>query len=47
VLENGSATRDDRWSEAIAIGSLAFVHNVKDQLGIKAAHRDMIETDGT
>ena len=24
-LENGLASRDDRWSEAIAVGSLTFV----------------------
>jgi putative transposase len=46
-LENGLAVRDDRWSEAIAIGSLAFVENVKNQLGIKASHRNVIEADGS
>ena len=46
-LENGLASRDDRWSESIAVGSLAFVENVKNQLGIKASHRDVIEADGT
>ncbi len=46
-LENGLAVRDDRWSEAIAVGSLAFVENVKSQLGVKAAHRDLIEADGS
>jgi hypothetical protein len=28
-----------RWSEAIAVGSLAFVERVKNDLGIKAMHR--------
>ena len=46
-LENGLVARDDSWSEAIAVGSLAFVENVKNQLGIKASHRDVIEADGT
>jgi len=27
-----------RWSEAIAVGSLAFVENIKTELGIKALH---------
>ena len=27
------------WSEAIAVGSLAFVANVKGELGSKARHR--------
>jgi hypothetical protein len=31
--------RDERWSEAIAVGSLAFVENIKTALGIKALHR--------
>ena len=39
--------RDDRWSEAIAVGSLAFVETVKNDLGVKARHRDVIEADGT
>jgi hypothetical protein len=47
ALENGCAPRDDRWSDAIAVGSLAFVKTVKDDLGIKAMHREVLETDGT
>jgi len=47
ALENGGAPRDDRWSEAIAVGSLAFVERVKNDLGIKAIHREVLETDGT
>lgn len=45
-LENGLAVRDDRWSEAIAVGSLRFVENLENQLGVKAAHRNVIEGDG-
>ena len=47
TLENGCAPRDDRWSEAIAVGSLAFVERVKNDLGIKADRRDVIESDGS
>jgi hypothetical protein len=46
-LEKDLAVRDDRWSEAIAVGSLPFVENVQNQLGFKAAHRDVIETNGS
>ena len=46
-LENGLSIRDDRWSESIAVGSLAFVESVKNELGFKAAHRRLIETDGS
>jgi hypothetical protein len=37
---------DDRWSEAIAVGSLAFVANVKGELGSKALHRTVEHRDG-
>ncbi|HZD40233.1 MAG TPA: transposase [Terriglobales bacterium] len=47
ALENGSAPRHNRWSEAIAVGSLAFVERVKNDLGIKAMHREVLERDGT
>ena len=39
--------RDDRWSESIAVGSLAFIDQVKNELGFKADHRDVIESDGS
>ena len=39
--------RENRWSEAIAVGSLSFVEKVKNELGVKAAHREAIEVDGT
>jgi hypothetical protein len=29
-----------RWSEAIAVGSLTFVEKVKSELGCKAVHRE-------
>jgi putative transposase len=47
ALANGCAPRDGRWSEAIAVGSLPFVERVKDDLGIKAMHREVLKTDGT
>src|ERR1044071_955397 len=45
-LENGLANRDDRWSEALAVGSLTFVESVKNELGLKASHRGVIELNG-
>ena len=38
--------RDERWSEAVAVGSEAFVETVKRELGLKAQHRDIDEADG-
>jgi hypothetical protein len=35
-LENGLAVRDDRWSELIAIGSLAFIDEVKKQAWLQS-----------
>src|SRR6266498_1478822 len=32
--------------EAIVVGSLAFVERVKNDLGVKAMHREVLETDG-
>jgi hypothetical protein len=46
-LANGLAVRNERWSEAIAVGSLGFVENVKSELGSKAAHRDVIQAVGS
>jgi REP-associated tyrosine transposase len=43
--EGEPAVRDDRWSEAIAVGSLAFVERIKNDLGVKARHREVIEAD--
>jgi hypothetical protein len=40
------AGREDRWSEAIAVGSLAFVESGKSELGVKAAHRAVEQIDG-
>jgi putative transposase len=45
--KNGLAVRDDRWSEAIAVGSRSFVEKVKDELGFKAGHGDVIDSHGS
>ena len=46
TLECGRTLRDDRWSEAIAVGNLAFVESVKNALGSKAMHRAVEQKDG-
>lgn len=40
ALNNGQAPRDDRWSEAIAVGSLPFVEKIKSDLGFRVTHRE-------
>ena len=39
--------RDARWSEAVPVGSLAFVEKVKSEPGIRALHRELEQVDGT
>jgi putative transposase len=46
-LESGLWMGDDRWTESIAVGSLTFIDQVKNELGFKADHRDVIESDGS
>jgi REP element-mobilizing transposase RayT len=46
ALEGGRALRDDRWSEAIGVGSLAFVESVKGELGSRATHRAVEHVEG-
>jgi putative transposase len=40
------AARDDCWSKAIAVGGLAFVDKVKDELGVKAMYREVAPIGG-
>jgi putative transposase len=47
ALRDELSVRDARWSEAVAVGSLAFVEKVKSELGIKAPHRELEQVDGT
>jgi hypothetical protein len=35
ALSRGIGGRDERWSEAIAVGDFTFVHKVKSELGFK------------
>ena len=47
ALARELSLRDARWSEAIAVGGLAFVERVKNDLGVKTMHREVLETDET
>jgi REP-associated tyrosine transposase len=40
ALQDNLPVRDERWSEAIAVGNLKFVEQVKSEVGFKAAHPD-------
>lgn len=38
---------DERWSEAIAVGSLVSVGMIESDLGVKGRSREVIEADGS
>jgi len=39
ALRDGATARDDRWSDAIAVGSKTFVEQVKAELGSTVGRR--------
>jgi len=41
VLRMGAMTRDDRWSESVAVGSEQFVEQVKAELGSTVGRRQI------
>ena len=43
ALSREGMVREANWSEAIAVGSLSFVNQLKGELGFKAAHREVTE----
>ena len=47
ALTREPVVREDRWSEAIAVGSFTFVDKLKSELGFKAVHREVTEVTGT
>jgi putative transposase len=46
ALSRKSMVREGNWSEAVAVGRLSFVNEVKRELGFKA-HREVTELEGT
>jgi len=47
ALARELSLREARWSEAIAVGSLAFVKKIKGGLGSKAMHREVEQFEGS
>ena len=45
-LGDGLQTRQDEWTDSIAVGSKTFIEKVKAQLGIRAKGRGVIENGG-
>jgi hypothetical protein len=46
-LAREAMAREGGWSKATAVGNLNFVEKVQNDLGYKAAHREVIESGGT
>ena len=47
ALLDDERKRDARWSEALAVGSQAFVEQVKRELALRARHREIEGADGS
>ena len=45
-LVNGNNSRQAEWSESIAVGSKNFVETIKENLGLRAKGRKILEKDG-
>ena len=46
AIHQDNAQYDAMWSQSIAVGSEAFVEDVKAQLGLKAKHRETVDSNG-
>jgi REP element-mobilizing transposase RayT len=47
ALKQDVIKREERWSQALAVGSQAFVEKVRHELAMKARHRDVEEAEGS
>jgi putative transposase len=45
-LRNGDNTRQPQWTESIAVGSRNFVETIKEDVGVLAKGRKIMENDG-
>jgi len=44
-LIKGNLARESSWTKSIAVGSKGFVEKIKNELGIRTAHRKIFETN--
>jgi hypothetical protein len=47
ILMSGKSVRDGKWTESVAVGNMQFVGRVREELGMRAAGREVIETGGS
>ena len=43
ILENGVYVREGKWTQSIAIGSEGFVEKTRQELGIRARGRKVVD----
>ncbi len=46
-IKEGILTRDENWTESVAVGSEPFVRGIKNKLGFRAKGRRVIGGDGS
>mgnify|MGYP000431802897 CR=1 FL=1 len=45
ALCKGNLAWESCWTESIAVGSIGFIEKINNELGIKTAHRKIVETN--
>jgi hypothetical protein len=45
ILKSGETARDSKWTECVAVGNIKFIGKVKEKLGVRAAGRDIVESE--
>lgn len=43
ATRHGKPSREPAWSESIAVGGKEFIENIKQRLGVKAIHQEIIK----
>jgi len=47
ILMSGRPARESKWTESVAVGNMQFIGTVREELGVRAAGRDIIEGDAS
>ncbi len=46
-LKQNKLSKEEKWSQSIAVGNKEYVENIKDKLGVRAIHRQIHESDSS
>jgi REP element-mobilizing transposase RayT len=44
VLMGGESSRESKWTESVAVGDMQFIGTVREELGIRAVGREVVES---